>query len=253
MADTIKNLSDHTVAATIILVGVADTVEQLIGEHKSIQRALVQIQMPRMEVEERKEILTGGITTFNALCKDFQIDFDEESKNLIAFFSRGMPNFVHLLGLHATLWAIEAENQHITKDHVFSCMNNSLQGVEHSTKAAYQKAIGSAHANNLYRQVLTACALARTDAMGFFSAGNVREPLSRIMNKKVEIPKFAHHLDEFIDVKRGPVIQRVGEPRNYRFRFIDPMMEAYALMRGFEDNIVPFPTPQEEEGESVNG
>jgi hypothetical protein len=205
-----------------------------------------------MSVEERKEILTGGVNTFNALCKDFQLDFDEEAKNLIAFFSRGMPNFVHLLGLHATLLAIETAEQQITKDRIFECMNDSLQGVEHSTKATYQKAIGSAHANNLYRQVLTACALASTDAMGFFSAGSVREPLSRIMNKKVEIPKFAHHLDEFIDARRGPVLQRVGEPRNYRFRFIDPMMEAYALMRGFEDHIVPLPTPQEDD-ESPNG
>ena len=47
-ADTIKTLSDHSVPASLILVGVADTVEELIQQHQSIERALVQVRMPRM-------------------------------------------------------------------------------------------------------------------------------------------------------------------------------------------------------------
>lgn len=50
-----------------------------------------------------------------------------------------------------------------------------------------------------------------------------------------------NHLDEFCSEKRGPILQRKGEMRNRRFRFIDPMMEAYVVMRGFADNIVPIP------------
>jgi Cdc6-like AAA superfamily ATPase len=60
-ADTIKSLSDHAVAATVILVGVADSVEHLISEHESIQRALVQVKMPRMSRDEIKEILQTGV------------------------------------------------------------------------------------------------------------------------------------------------------------------------------------------------
>jgi Cdc6-like AAA superfamily ATPase len=39
MSDTIKTLSDQLVLATLVLVGVADTVDQLIEEHASIDRA----------------------------------------------------------------------------------------------------------------------------------------------------------------------------------------------------------------------
>ena len=46
-ADTIKTLSDQLVSATIVMVGVADNVEELIAEHRSIERALVQIHMPQ--------------------------------------------------------------------------------------------------------------------------------------------------------------------------------------------------------------
>jgi hypothetical protein len=48
-ADMIKNLSDHAVRATVVLVGVGDTVDQLIHEHQSITRALVEIHMERLK------------------------------------------------------------------------------------------------------------------------------------------------------------------------------------------------------------
>src|SRR6266571_8732795 len=43
MAATIKNLSDHSLDTTIILVGVADSVDSLLSEHASVERALLQI------------------------------------------------------------------------------------------------------------------------------------------------------------------------------------------------------------------
>lgn len=240
-ADTIKTLSDHTVPATLIVVGVADTVEELVGEHQSIQRALEQIQMPRMSGEEISEIITGGISAFNLLCKDFKISITDEGKGILAFFARGMPSFAHLIGLNAALEAIQREKPKIDQVCVLESMENALKGVEHSTSAAYQRAVSSAHKTNLYRQVLTACALASGDEMGFFAAADVREPLTNILKRPADIPTFMNHLDEFCSEKRGPILQRKGEMRNRRFRFIDPMMEAYVVMRGFADNIVPIP------------
>ncbi|MDX6679996.1 MAG: hypothetical protein QOG94_35, partial [Solirubrobacteraceae bacterium] len=58
LADTIKTLSDHAITSTIVLVGVARSIGELVGEHASIVRALVQIEMPRMSSSELAEILT---------------------------------------------------------------------------------------------------------------------------------------------------------------------------------------------------
>src|SRR2546428_144579 len=60
-ADTIKTLSDHAVPSTVVLVGVADSVEQLVEEHQSVSRALVQIQMPRMTPQEIGTIIDSGL------------------------------------------------------------------------------------------------------------------------------------------------------------------------------------------------
>ena len=50
--NTIKLLSDRAVPATLVLIGVADTVDELIREHRSVERALVQVRMPRMARDE---------------------------------------------------------------------------------------------------------------------------------------------------------------------------------------------------------
>jgi Cdc6-like AAA superfamily ATPase len=57
IANTIKNLSDSSSLPTVIAVGVADSVSDLIDEHESIERCLRQIPMPRMNADELKEII----------------------------------------------------------------------------------------------------------------------------------------------------------------------------------------------------
>jgi len=54
MADTIKTLSDQLVSTTMVIVGVADDVNQLISSHASIDRNLVQVLMPRMSKSDRQ-------------------------------------------------------------------------------------------------------------------------------------------------------------------------------------------------------
>jgi hypothetical protein len=43
MSDTIKSLSDYGSSATVLVIGVADSVSDLIQEHQSIERVLMQI------------------------------------------------------------------------------------------------------------------------------------------------------------------------------------------------------------------
>src|SRR5262249_57436566 len=64
-ADTIKVLSDYAAPVTVILVGVADSVDQLIAGHQSVERALVQVPMPRMSDEEIREIVRTRLPKLN--------------------------------------------------------------------------------------------------------------------------------------------------------------------------------------------
>lgn len=102
----------------------------------------------------------------------------------------------------------------------------------------YESATRSNQPGNLLRQVLTACALAKVDDSGYFTPVAVKEPLSAILGRHVEIANFQNHLKAFIDPKRRAILQRDGEARAYRFRFKQPAMQPFVLMKGFIDGII---------------
>jgi hypothetical protein len=90
----------------------------------------------------------------------------------------------------------------------------------------------------LYRQVLLAAALAETDELGYFANADVREPMSKIMGRRYEIPSFSQHLSAFCEPSRGPVLERVGAERNYRYRFKNPLLQPFVIMQGLSAGLI---------------
>lgn len=232
MANTIKHLSDYSVNATIILIGVADDVNDLIGEHPSITRCLEQIPMPRMNKEELREIIDKRVRLLG-----MKMDADAYWK--IIELSRGLPSYVHLLGLYSVQTSLRRQSISITESDVDSAIKRALEKSQESTQADYSAAVHSNRTDNLYRQVLLACALAKPDERGQFSPTAVIEPLSDILQRPAKIDTFQQHLLKFIEDERGAVLIRKGKERAYKFRFRDPMMQPYVIMRGIEEGLIP--------------
>jgi Cdc6-like AAA superfamily ATPase len=232
LADTIKNLSDHSIDTTFILVGVADSVNDLIAEHQSVERALVQVQMPRMSDTELLEIIDKGMAQVN-------LGVHPSARIQIAALSQGLPHFTHLLALHAAESAIEHERAAIAVTDVENAIRKALDKAQQSIRSAYHKATSSPRKDNLFGRVLLSCALANTDELGYFAAADVREPLSRIMGKPVEIPAYSQHLNDFCEESRGRVLQKTGSVRKFRFRFVNPLMQPYVVLHGLANNLVP--------------
>jgi hypothetical protein len=222
MANTIKMLSDYAVNVTVILVGVADNVNELLGEHPSIQRCIEQVPMPRMSPDERKAILDKIVPRLG-----MKLDGDALWK--IVNLSRGLPSYVHALGLFAIQAAIERKTLLTVENDVDAAIKRVLEKSEESIQEDYAKATHSNRSDNLYRQVLLACALADTDDRGSFTPLAVCKPLAGILrrDKEVEIAAFQQHLKNFITGERGNILVRKGRERAYRFRFRDPLMQPY--------------------------
>jgi energy-coupling factor transporter ATP-binding protein EcfA2 len=228
MADTIKMLSDHAVGATIILVGVADSVEQLLEEHRSVERALVQIRMPRMSTKEIRSILTTGTN-------ELDMTIASMAASRIAKLSQGLPHYAHLLGLYACRAALDQERLEIAAPDVREAVNRAINGAQQSVRTAYDFAVRSPRKDNLFSDVLLACAMAETNELGFFAAQDVRGPMRDITGKRYEIPSFARHLNEFCDDKRGPILTKDGTRRRFRYRFINPLLQPFVIMRGLDN------------------
>ncbi|WP_454625731.1 nSTAND1 domain-containing NTPase [Bradyrhizobium cenepequi] len=232
VANTIKALSDAGTNVTVIVVGVADNVTQLIENHESIQRCTEQISMPRMTKEELWEVLDKRLKQL-----DFTISPDAKWK--IINLSKGLPAYVHALGKFACLSATFIGSRlHLDESNVDKAIDSLIDSSDQTFKDIYQAATRSNQPDSMLQQVLTACALAKADESGYFKPVAVKEPLSAILGRSVDIANYQSHLKAFIDPKRKQVLQRVGEPRAYRFRFRQPAMQPFVIMKGITDNII---------------
>lgn len=231
MADTIKALSDHVTNSSIILVGVANTIDELLVEHASVDRALEQILLPRMSLDELKQIITKGLSQVG-------MAISEEAKEQIAFLSQGLPHYTHLLAYNSASDAIVQKHKKVEISNLYAALQKSTDQAEETIRSAYHLATVSPQKSNLLKQVLLACSLAKNDELGYFTPSDVSSPMSKIMKKPYKIPSFIHHLNTLCLPIRGNVLQSVGSARNKRFRFSNPQLRPFIIMRGISDRLI---------------
>lgn len=231
-ADLIKTLSDQAVEATVLMVGVADNVDALIDSHHSVSRALAQIHLPRMNAREIERIVNEGLARLGMM-------MEPDAKARIVLLSQGLPHYTHLISLHAVRVAIDARTLAITDAIVAEAIRKALEDAHQTIRTAYTDATYSARKDNLFADVLLACALAETDDSGYFAAQDVRGPLKAITGTAYQIPTFSQHLNDFSSGTRGNTLVKDGSPRRYRYRFTDPLMQPYVVMLGLANHRVP--------------
>jgi hypothetical protein len=231
LADTIKTLSDNSVETTLILVGVADSVDELVTEHLSTMRALKQVPMPRMSISELLEIIDKGIAHCDGLA------IDPTVRERISEYSMGLPEYTHRLAQEAALWVVNSLRTYIIMSDLEYAIKESVDNQLETNFSAYKLAV-EAPRGTLFKPVLLACALAKKDEHGFFYAKDVVHPLRSIeanrRKKDIEIPAFARHLKQFSSPERGSILQS----RRRQYRFVRPAMEPYVILRGLSDGLI---------------
>ena len=220
-ADTVKTLSDELPQATLVLVGVADDVEQLIAEHQSIERALVQIHMPRMSHDELAEIVTGGM-------ERARLTIGRDAVETIARLAQGLPHYAHLLGQLSARTALEHLRTSVRQKDVNEAVSEAIERTQQTVRETYRRATEE-NGDALYSKVVLACALADADEYGFFTVADVSVPEQDI--------DATTYLDALSDPLHGSLLQRRGTARP-RYRFVNPLLQPYVLMRGLADGSV---------------
>ncbi len=228
-ANLIKEMYDYGLAPTILLVGVAENIGELLDDHKSIGRALVQIPLRRMEEPELKEIIDKRISRTTMM-------FDGDSKWTIITLSRGLPFFTQTLSKYAAQNAITRRRLTVSTTDVEAAMDKFIQYSEVTFKDAYRDATRS-NQENFFKESLLACALAKNDD-GWFSANDVMAPYSAIMKAKKTISHYEKHLARFSSQDGGNILQKRGGERQQQFRFADPMMQPYVIIRGIQTKMI---------------
>jgi Cdc6-like AAA superfamily ATPase len=231
ISDTLKFLSDRAVPATVVLVGVSDDVESLIANHRSLERCLRQIPMPRMSHKELEVIVEQGLN-------QVAMTIEKPALRDISKLSRGLPHYVHLLGLHSGRAALDKKKLTVSDEQVQLAIGEAIGKAQSSIQSDYSKAISSSRRDARYKEVLLACALAETDDLGWFYPRHVREPLAKILNRPCKIEAFARHLHAFCEDDHGSVLVSDKRSVRPRFRFDNPLLQPYILIRGLSQQLI---------------
>ena len=226
----IKEFYDYSLNTTVIIVGVAENIQELISDHNSIDRALVQIPLSLMSKTELAEIVQKRADRT-------QLEFQPDALWTIITLSRGLPFFTQTLSKHAALHSVRQRRLLVSNEDVEASMETFISDSEAAFKDAYRAATRS-NQENYFQQSLLACAIAAADGDGFFTANDVAEPYSVIMKEKKRIAHFEKHLRRFCSDEGGNILIKRGSDRQQRFCFSDPMMQPYVIIRGIHNNLI---------------
>ena len=230
-ADTIKGLSDYAVDTTLVIVGVADTIDQLIADHASVDRSLTQILLPRFEANEIFSLVEGRYDSIG-------LGYEEGIINFIARLTHGFPYYAHLIGQSAGLATVKNEKMVIGLEDVLEGLAIATENAQESVKRSYYDAVSSTRTNSIHREVMLACALANQDEFGYFTAVDIRVLLSEFLGVPVDLARYLRYLSDFAGDERGNVLQKEGRPWRQRYRFANPLMETFVILKGFEDGLL---------------
>jgi hypothetical protein len=180
---------------------------------------------------ELQQIIISGLTSVD-------MTIDEPAIEEICQLAKGLPHYAHLLGLSAGRAALNQKTLRVVENHVQIAVKEAIAKAQASIQSDYSKAVTSSRQEALYTQVLLACAMAQTDEMGWFYPRDVREPLGIILQREYKIESFARHLHSFCQDQRGPILIANGKSDHPRFRFENPLMQPYVLIRGLAEQMI---------------
>jgi len=221
LAKTIRGLSNTD--TTLVVVGSADSPDALVAGSASFDHGLVSLCLPPMTPEELSEIVDRRF-------RRLSMTIDAAAKGLIVVLSHGQPYHAHFLSVKAAEDAVvRGRAMHVARDHVLAAMKRAIDEAPGGMAAAWQAATRSPRVN-LFAEVLLACALVPKHELGWFTSTGVSAPLWEITGQRYSVSRFSRHLQEFSET-RGPILQRAGTFHQYFYRFVNPLMESYAVMK----------------------
>lgn len=224
MADTIKALSDNVPVTSILIIGISDSIDKLIGEHPSIERCIKQINVPEMSQQESHELINNYLNIL-------KMSIDDRIRTKIIEYASGYPHYMHLLCKFAVKEAIYDQKDYISEKHFDEAVKLSIENSNYSLNQAFNVAISSASSTNQFRDVMAATSIVETDEDDSFTPEEVVKVFNKITNKGIKKESIHYNLGMLCKPERGDILEKTGSSRNKKYRFKNPLMKAFVKLK----------------------
>ena len=203
-----------------MFVGVAASVEHLLGEHESIVRNVRQIPMQRMSRDELETLLEKGFGQVNGLA------VTDQAINRIINAAEGLPHFAHLLGLGAGRAAVSDDRSVVEQRDVDRAEADAIR--THSMFSEYRRATDIPSQDTFSSRSSSRAPTHPATELDIFGPGTSEGPLSDIVGRPMTFPQFQRHLSELSGDRQ--TLEREGEPRHRAYRFRNPLFQRFVKM-----------------------
>jgi len=119
VAALMKLLSDMRSNITVIIIGIAGNLDDLLCGHPSLRRHLTSISLAGLAIEDQRQLL-------QSCCDRSGLTIDADAAHNIRVAAIGSPYHIRLFGLYAALVAERSESTHITNELVEAGFSSAL-------------------------------------------------------------------------------------------------------------------------------
>ena len=130
LADTIKQLSDRDVRLQFLVVGVSDNLDEILGQHPSIQRSVLGVHLPLFTDRDMAQLISKA-------SQDSGFIFPPEIVARVTVLARGMPYMAQLLGLRLTQAAAQRSSSEVCEEDLWSAASRLVEDANPRTVALY--------------------------------------------------------------------------------------------------------------------
>jgi hypothetical protein len=217
MAELLKNVSDLALRVSFVLVGVAESLGELLALHHSIHRNLVAIAMPLLTDADLSELLAQG-------CDRLGLELQPAAASLLLQFAHQSPYIAQLLGLHATAAAQRRGSPVVTRADAVAAAKVVLE----ETRPVFAPILDKLPLETplrdglVWADLLTRAARAPCDPFGWFAAADVR------------IADCEGDLRMLSSEDAGPVLRVRRKGARIEFAFARANLRNHLLLKGAE-------------------
>lgn len=213
ISELIKLLSDSGSLFKLLIVGIAESGQELTAGHASTQRCLKETRISRMTDLELEQIILSG-------AEKLSLKFSENAVNRIVKISSGYPHFTHLLALKSAEDAIIDDQKNIDINDIKKATRRAVDDSEGTLKQLYDQAIRSSNTDE-YKKILLAAACCNEEEI---KAKDLREKYNEIYNTTISQSTLNNHFQRIVSEDGSNILRRIAKGV---YRFSDPRMSSY--------------------------
>ncbi len=229
LAAVVGALVSPPTQATLVFAALGMDVAGAWPEAALLANALDTHLLPRLAADEAQELAED-------VHAEAGVDATPEALHTIAERGAGLPGAVRRLAVASADAAHAAGASRVDVAHVEQACATVLAGADEDVKLAYEHATIRAR-RGIFPEILWACAHTPREVDGSFATLAVRQTLQRMLKR--EIRGLTNQISVLAEGTRGQVLIRVSGAPNPRYRFADPRLEPYVLLRGLGDRDLP--------------